>query len=193
MSTFFDVIINKGKNSFYIENIVESASELEADNSELETLKNIELVVKNQLDYDSTHQDNYSGKPRVELFNILKRKSVRICNGYHDKLSKQGFLWQLIDFLFLGKEREMKAVYKRINLYGEVMGLIEQGVIPKEHLSYEIENSQKLNFETTLQNLENLSKEDLFTILSNEKLYLPNFQKVRKMFGLKCQLKEMGK
>jgi ankyrin repeat protein len=76
------------------------------------------------------------------------------------------------------------------DLFKEIIELAIQGIIPKKHLSYKEnrpykKNRQKFDSERILQNLQNLSTEDLFTILSNKKLYSPNFQKVRKIFNLK--------
>ncbi len=163
MSTFFDVIINKGKNSFYI---VEDSSKPGANNSELETLKKIKHVVENNLIYYSCDKSDYSNKSRYELFNSLKEKSLEIRNGYYNK---KNFLWKLInDFFpeFFSEKKEIDAICTKIDT---------------------------CELKTTLQDLQNMSAKELFTIptkewftiLSNEKLYSEEFRELRKMFGLK--------
>ncbi len=144
--------------------------------------------------YDDRYQNNclgkYSGKSKDQLFEILKEKSWEIYNGYQGKLSKLSVFSRIINLLF-GKEKEVNEVYTSIvNQYlcNEVIELVNQEVIPKKHLFYK-EDNKKLDCEKTLQSLHNLSTEELFTILSNEKVYSSNFQEVRKMFGLMFSLK----
>lgn len=67
------------------------------------------------------------------------------------------------------------------DLFMEVGALVRPRIIPKQYLSYE---GKYLVPERILQNLKEMSTEDLFTILSNEKLYLPEFQKIKKIFQL---------
>ena len=246
---YFDIVINK--DSFYI---VEPVSKPKTHDSALETLKNIEFVVKNKSTYDPSHKDIYSDLSQYELFDLLKTKSSQIHKGYHKRLSKLNWLFRKI----FSKEKEIGAVHTRIdnyirppqalpmpneliqeaakflrvadlgilaqlnrhgrahaetdmvrkarklgyegrnhteatkyidNLFKEVIDLAKQKIIPKKHLSYKetrkILTWKTLDSERVLQNLQNLSTEDLFTILSKEELYSPNFTKARKVFSIK--------
>lgn len=58
-------------NSYYF-------TESQNDESEFETLEKIQSIVKNQLHYDTLHQDSYSEIPQKELFTLLKEKSLQI-------------------------------------------------------------------------------------------------------------------
>ncbi len=262
---FFNVIISEDKKSFYIGEIL--FKKPKAHDLALETLKNIELIVKNKLNYNSSLKDDYSRKSPDELFNFLKEKSSYIYDGYQakllKKLSEPNFILLSINRLCLGifgKAKEVNAIHisiqstienyvqpsqvlPRLNrdatqdvfghldirgleavirlnrdaatqgtkaivmrakelgyegnhnyadaakyidgLCNEVAELVYQGVIPEKHVFRGEQNWHKPDFERTLKNLQNLSTENLFTILSNERLYSLNSQKVRKMLSLK--------
>src|SRR5262249_23047561 len=106
---YFDVVINPN-NSFYIVEY-SSTNKPKPHGLALETLENIELVLKNNLEYDSTnHSDSYSKMSQDKLFNILKEKSLEIHNGYNKKLN-----W--ITRKFFSKEKEINAIHTRIDNY----------------------------------------------------------------------------
>lgn len=85
------------------------------------------------------------------------------------------------------------AAVKYINdLSNEVNQLVDNKILSKECLSYHkipkkyfFSKGEQLNFEKTLKNLQNLSKEELFTLLSNETIYSPSFDKFQKAFNPK--------
>jgi len=70
-------------------------------------------------------------------------------------------------------------------LFKEVCEFATQGVIPIKYLSYKQKTffREKFDSERILYNLQKLSTEELFNILSNEKLYSPSFQSFIKIFN----------
>jgi len=67
------------------------------------------------------------------------------------------------------------------DLFKEVNSLAKQEIIPKKFLALK---GEKLDSERILQNLQNSSTDDIFTILSNKKIYSSYFQKFRKIFNI---------
>lgn len=108
MNKYIDIVINKS--SFYI---VEHDFKPKTHHLALETLNKIEFAVKNKLSYDSSHKDSYSQLTLLELFNVLKEKSSKICSGYHEKQSKLNWLFQKI----FSRQKEVNKIHTRINSY----------------------------------------------------------------------------
>ena len=104
-------------------------------------------------------------------------------SSHGKSLAETAMIRKAREFGYEGDNHEEAVKYIN-DLFNEINDLCKQGVIQKKHLHYK-NNSEDVDSEKVLLDLQDLSTEDLFSILSNERLYSPEFQKVRKIFGIK--------
>lgn len=104
---YIDVVINQQDKSYYI---VESDTKPIKHDSALETLKKIELIVRENFKYDSNHKDSYSNFKPEKLIICLREKSWQIRKGYLDKLRTTNWLTRNV----FGKKKKIDRVYGKI-------------------------------------------------------------------------------
>lgn len=80
-------------------------------------------------------------------------------------------------------DNEAEAIKYLNCLMREVHSLVKQEIIPSKLITYK---GKTFSAERVLENLQSLTAEEIFTLLSNEKLYLPAFTTFRKFF--RCSL-----
>lgn len=107
MSHYFDIGF-KGR-GFYI---VESSCKPLNEDSSLAILQKIEYVVKNYLEYESSHIDVYSKLSKKEIYEILNNASSTIIRRYY---SQQ--ILGLVSKNFLNSAKKINALHRRIQDY----------------------------------------------------------------------------
>lgn len=103
INKYFDININHNNNTF---SIIETSCKPHDEGSALVTLKKIEYVVKNHLQYDREANDSYSSRSESEVLRRLKEKSIQIHTAYQEKKSKS--IWPF------SKGAAVHSVHQRI-------------------------------------------------------------------------------
>jgi len=118
--------------------------------------------------------------------NLLSFKDLKNTSELNENQMEQLALQKAQGWGYEGSDTKEASVYIK-ELFQEVDRLANKRIIPEECIVYEagLFGWRKIDSEQTLKRFDTFSTSVLFNILSNEELYSPNFQKVRKIFNLK--------
>lgn len=105
---YLDVVIIN--NSYYI---VESSTKPKSSDCAVKTLAKIEKVLKNKMDYDTSHPDAFSTLSPEQLTELLQNKTTQIHKGY---TAKQGKLHYVVRRIF-SHEKQVAKLHNRIENY----------------------------------------------------------------------------
>ncbi len=94
----------------------------------------------------------------------------------------QALLKRAREFGYEGNDH-VKAIAYIKALFKEVQVFCSYGYVNRKYFSFD--KQMTINSEKTLENLKNLTTEDIFSLFSNESIYSPSFQKLRKLFNVK--------
>lgn len=105
--TYLNVRISN--NRFYIEQVAKKPSKY---NLAEETLSKIDYILRNNLQYDSTREnDTFSGQDLSKIHQFLRAKTARIHTGYSEKVRRLNLIFRIL----FSVEKTISSLHDRID------------------------------------------------------------------------------